>query len=307
VDNPLVYVGGDLVPQSEARIPVLDHGFLYGDAVFEGISIDGGRIFKLDEHIQRLFRSAAFMQIVPPFDFSEVRELVVRVVSVNQLRDGYVRPIVTRGTGPMGLGATRDIAAGNLIIIPQVRARLTDEKRLVKGLRAKVVGTRRTPPECVDPRVKSTSYANQILAKLEQWDAGADAAIMLGTDGLVAECAGENIFVVTNGVLRTPPRQYVLDGITRNTILELYGQLGGVAREEAISTYDLYNADEVFMTATLLEVAAVTRIDGRTIGSGTAGPVTQQLLRRLRTVMIEEGYPVSYASDVSDVVAVSTR
>jgi branched-chain amino acid aminotransferase len=307
VDNPLVYVGGELVPQSDARITVLDHGFLYGDAVFEGISIDGGRIFKLDEHIHRLFRSAAYLRIVPPVDIDGIRELVIRVVSANQLRDGYVRPILTRGTGPMGLGATRNIVTGNLVIIPQVRARLTDDERLVKGLHAKVVGTRRTPPECVDPRVKSTSYVNQILAKLEQWDAGADAAIMLGTDGLVAECAGENIFVVTSGVLRTPPHQYVLDGITRNTILELYARLGGVAREEPLSVYDLYTADEVFMTATLLEVAAITSVDGRRIGSGTGGPVTRQLLRELRTAMHEEGYPVPYPSDTSDVLATSVR
>lgn len=293
-DPLLVYVNGRLLEGDEAVIPVLDHSFLYGDGVYEGISIDSGRIFRLDEHLARFLRSAAFLRIRCPLTLEELREAIARVVAENGVRDGYVRPILTRGTGPMGIGSTRDIATPNLVIVPQVRPRLSDERRLETGLRAKVVSVRRTPPECLDPRVKSNNYLNQILAKLEQWDAGADAAIMLDTEGYVCECAGENLFCVSNGVLRTPPPQTVLDGITRQTVLDLQRGRGGEAREERLTVYDLYTSQEVFMTATLIEIAALTQIDGRTIGSGSAGPVTRELLALLRETMMREGYVVEY-------------
>lgn len=294
-----VYLNGDLVPEEEATISVLDHSFLYGDGVFEGISVDDGRIFRLDEHLARLLRSAAFLRLSCPLSLEQLREAVVSVVARSNLRDGYVRPILTRGTGPMGIGATRDITTPNLVIIPQVRPRLSDEERLETGLRAKVLGIRRTPPECLDPRVKSNNYLNQILGKLETWDAGADAGIMLDVHGLVSEACGENVFIVTDGRLRTPPPHNILDGITRQTVLDLWQGEGGPTAVEPLTTYDLYTADEAFITATLIEIAALTEIDGRTVGTGKAGPVTRRLLELLRQRMSEDAYVVEYAPEAS--------
>jgi branched-chain amino acid aminotransferase len=289
-----VYMNGDFVSESQARISVLDHSFLYGDGVFEGISVDGGRIYKLEEHVSRLEASALYLRIVPPLTHEQMVEAIARVVAVNDLRDGYVRPILTRGTGPMGIDATRTITEPNLVIIPQVRPRLSDEQRLDVGLGAKVAGLRRTPPDCLDPRVKSNNYLNLILAKFEAWDAGVDVAILLDTAGYVAETAGQNIFVVRDGALITPPVYGVLAGITRQTILTLQGESGEPALEQPLTLYDLFTADEVFVTATLIEVAAITSIDGRRIGAGTAGPVTRDLLGRLRQAMQQDGYVVDF-------------
>jgi branched-chain amino acid aminotransferase len=291
-DPLLVYINGEFFEEQEAKIPVLDHSFLYGDGLFEGISVDFGRIFRLDEHLDRLFRSATYLRIEPPLDHSDLRSAVISVVQRNNLKDGYLRIVLTRGTGPMGIGATRSITKPNLAIIPQIRPRLTDEDRLERGLRATVVSIRRTPAVCLDPRVKSNNYLNNILAKFEQWDAGADAAIMLDVDGYVSECPGENIFVVTDGVLRTPPALTTLDGITRRTVIDLQSSRGGETREEILTVYDLYTADEAFITATLVEIAALTMVDGHLIGEGTAGPVTRALATALRQAMVEEGIPV---------------
>lgn len=292
----IVYLNGRFVPESEAQISVLDHSFLYGDGVFEGISVDDGRIFKLHEHVSRLFRSAEYLRIVPPASREKLCDLIAELVVRNDLREGYVRSILTRGTGPMGIGATRTMMTPTVVMIPQRRPRLSDEQRLEKGLRAKVLATRRVPPECIDPRVKANNYLNQILGKLEHWDAGADAGIMLDTQGYVAECCGENVFVVTNGVLRTPPPQTVLDGITRQTIIELWRGAGNPVREERLTLYDLYTADEAFMTATLIEVAALTSIDGHAIGDGSAGPATRDLLRLLREEMARGARTVGFGA-----------
>jgi branched-chain amino acid aminotransferase len=287
------YVNGAMLEGDAATVPVLDHGFLYGDGVFEGISIDGGRIFRLEEHLERLQRSASYIRIVPP-GLDVLREAVVRVVAVNNLREGYVRPILTRGTGPMGITFTSQITVPNFLVIPQVRPRLSDEERLDVGLRACVLGMRRTPPECLDPRIKSNNYLNQILGKLAAADAGAQIGIMLDTQGFLSEGTGENLFLVREGVLRTPPPHNVLNGITRQTVIELAGRAGIEVQETALTTYDLFGADEVFITATLSEIAALTVVEGRTIGRGTAGAVTRRLLEDLRTEMAETGYQVDF-------------
>jgi branched-chain amino acid aminotransferase len=293
--NPLlVYFNGDHLPITEARIQVLDHGLLYGDGVYEGLSVDAGRIYRLHDHIRRLFRSASAIRIPPPLSIDELARAVLELAAVNELRDGYLRPLITRGCGPMGLGASREIASPNVLIIPQVRDRLSDEQRLESGLSASVIAVRRTPPECLDPRVKSISYLNQVLGKFAHWDAGSDIGVMLTPDGDVAECCGENIFVVTGGVLRTPPGHLVLEGITRASVMELYRSAGGKVREERLSPADLYAADEIFVTATLIEVAAITTIDGQRVGDGAAGPVTRSLLHALRADMSERGDVVPY-------------
>jgi branched-chain amino acid aminotransferase len=299
----LVYVNGEHVPLTEAAVPVLDHGLLYGDGVFEGLSVDHGRIYRLRDHLERLFRSAQAIRITPPLSAAELADAVLQLAAVNWLMDGYLRPLLTRGTGPMGLGATADIQTPNLLIIPQVRPRLTDVQRLDQGLSAAVISVCRTPPECLDPRVKATSYLNQVMGKFAHWDAGADIGIMLAPDGQVAECCGENIFAVKEGVLRTPPAALVLPGITRASVMELYQSVGGEVREERLTPADLHEADEIFVTATLIEVAAVTSIDERPIGSGTAGPVTRSLLGALRADMRARGDVVPVPPETVSVTA----
>ena len=289
-----VYVNGDLVAEEHATISVLDHSFLYGDGVFEGISVDRGRIFRLDAHLARLLRSAERLRISSFLSFEQLKEAVVQVVATNGLRDGYVRPILSRGTGPIGIGYTREIKRPNIVIIPQVRPRLSDEQRLVHGLAAKVLDIRRTPPQCLDPSVKSNNYLNQILGKWEQWDAGVDIGIMLDVDGAISECCGENIFLVKGEVLRTPPAHNILNGITRQAIMELWRREDHEVSEEPLTAADLLAADEVFVTATLIEVAAITVIDGRTIGTGEGGPITRRLLKLLREEMFSTGLPVDY-------------
>jgi branched-chain amino acid aminotransferase len=291
----LAYVNGDLVPIDSARISILDHGLLYGDGLFEGLSVDDGRIYRLEEHIDRLFRSAKYLRITPPLSRAEMVDVVANVAAVNGLRDGYMRPILTRGTGPMGLGATRDIVEPNFLIIPQVRARMTDEERLERGLRACTLNVRRIPAQCLDPRVKTTNYLNQILGKFETWDAGADVGVMLTPSGEVSECCGENLFIVTNGVLRTPLGHLVLEGITRRSVIDLHRAAGGEVREESLFPFDLYTADEIFVTATLIEVASVTTIDGRDVGDGRAGPVTRGVFTALRADMAVHGHVIAYS------------
>jgi branched-chain amino acid aminotransferase len=296
----LAYVNGNLVPIDSAKISILDHGLLYGDGLFEGLSVDDGRIYRLDEHIDRLFRSAKYLRITSPLPRADMADAVANVAAVNGLRDGYMRPILTRGTGPMGLGATRDIVVPNFLIIPQVRARMTDEARLETGLRACTLNIRRIPAQCLDPRVKTTNYLNQILGKFETWDAGADVGVMLTPSGEVSECCGENIFIVTNGVLRTPPGHLVLEGITRRSIIDIHRSAGGEVREESLFPFDLYTADEIFVTATLIEVASVTTIDGRGVGDGPAGPVTRRLFAALREDMAVNGRVVDYERPAHD-------
>lgn len=293
-DPLLAYLDGDLLPLDQARISVLDHGLLYGSAIFEGVSVDDGRIYRLRQHMERFARSAAYIRVELPMSVAQMSQAALDVAAANGMRDGYLRPLLTRGSGPMGLSAVADIKTPTFMVIPQVRERLTDARRLESGLSACVLGTRRIPAQCVDPRVKSNNYLNLVLGKFETWDAGADVGVLLTPNGEVSECCGENLFVVSGSVLRTPPAHLVLDGITRRSVIDLFRGAGGVVREEPLFTFDLYTADEIFVTATLIEVAAVTSIDGRRIGTGSAGPVTRQLFSALRADMAATGEPVPY-------------
>lgn len=194
----------------------------------------------------------------------------------------------------MGISFTSKITVPNVVVIPQVRPRLTDDQRLEVGLRACLLSIRRTPPECLDPRIKSNNYLNQILGKLTAADAGADIGIMLDTQGFLSEGSGENLFIVRDGELLTPLPHNVLNGITRQVVMELAANADVTVRETTLTTYDLFNADEVFITATLNEIAAITSVEGRTIGEGTAGPMTRQLLGLLREEMYTNGYEVDF-------------
>ena len=286
--NPIIYFNGNFVRARDAAISVFDHGFLYGDGAFEGIRIDNGGIFRLREHVARLFMSLHYLRIPMILTQEEVAEAVKETARRNDLADGYLRPLVTRGVGPLGIETSKSISEPTFVIIPQARRKFDDEVRTKTGLKAKVVSVRRTPSESVDSRIKSCNYINNILGKFEQWDAGADAGIMLSTDGYVSEGCSENIFCVSQGSVKTPPVTRVLDGITRRAVMQLAHDRGYAVSETDLTVYDLYNADEVFVTGTLTEVVPLTTIDGRKIGDGTAGPITRTLLAALRELMAEE-------------------
>jgi branched-chain amino acid aminotransferase len=267
-----VYINGEFVPAAEARISVFDRSFVYGDGIFEGIEVQDGGIFKLDAHIDRFYRSAAFLRIPVPVAKSDLRTAIVEVVRRSELRDGYLRPLLSRGAGPLGLERVAELGPPNLVIMPQRRP-IKEEKQC----RAIVLATRRNPPECLDPRVKSNNYLNNILGKMEQLDAGVDAGIFLDTHGFVAECCGENLFAVHGGALRTPPVTRTLDGITRNTVIELAREERIPVAEADMTRYDLYTADELFLTATMSGLGYIVEVDGRPIGTGEPGPISRRL------------------------------
>lgn len=272
-----VYLDGTYVPAAEARVSVFDRSFVYGDGVFEGIEVQDGGIFKLDEHIDRLYRSAAVLRIAVPLGKAELRAAIIEVVRRSGLRDGYVRPLVTRGVGPLGLERMAELGPPTVVIMPQRRVAKDG-----RTYRAVVVTTRRTPSQCLDPRVKSNNYLNNVLGKLEQLDAGAEAGILLDVDGFVAECCGENLFVVREGQVRTPPPTRALDGITRRTVIELARENGVFVIETDLTRYDLYTADEVFLTATLSGIGYIVEVDGRRVADGEPGPISRRLLELYR-------------------------
>lgn len=288
----LVYVNGDFVPADRAKISVFDHSFLYGDGVFEGVRVQGRRVIQLGQHVARLYRSAHYLQIAIPILPDDFTAAILETVRVNGLEDGYLRPLVSRGEGSMGIEATRSLGRPNVLVIPQLRRKFDERIRTEVGLTAAVVPIRRTPPECVDPRIKANHYLNNILGKLAQWSAGADVGLMLDMRGYLAEGSSENVFVARGGVISTPHFQTSLDGITRGAVIEALRHAGRHVEEADLTTYDLYTADEVFVCGTLTEIAPLVRIDGRQIGSGRPGPVSRQALELLRAALEADSVPV---------------
>jgi branched-chain amino acid aminotransferase len=276
-DGLWVYVNGKFVPAAEATVSVFDRSFVYGDGVFEGIEVENGGIFKLDAHVDRLYRSAAFLRIAIPIPKSEMQAAIVEVVRRSELRDGYVRPLVSRGAGPLGLERVAELGPPTVVVMPQHRPR-----KEARTYRAVILATRRTPAQCLDPRVKSNNYLNNVLGKFEQLDAGADAGIFLDVDGFVSECCGENVFAVRDGRVATPPATRTLDGITRQTVIALARDAGIGVAETEMTRYDLYSADEVFLTATLSGIGYIVQIDGRPIGDSEPGPVSRRLYELYR-------------------------
>jgi branched-chain amino acid aminotransferase len=279
----LVYLNGDLVPQEEAKVSVFDHGLLYGDGVFEGIRAYGGRAFKLVEHVARLYRSARAIKLQIPLTPAQMTAAVERTVAANRLSEGYIRVVVTRGVGTLGLDPDKCTKAQVIVIADSIV--LYPEEFYRRGLAIVTVSTIRNHPAALDPRIKSLNYLNNILAKIEGKNAGVVEALMLNAEGLVAECTGDNIFIVNGRVLRTPPIGVgILEGITRDTVINLAREAGYPVREENLTLYDVYNADECFLTGTAAEVIAVVTVDGRTVGTGEPGPVTKDLLGRFRAL-----------------------
>ncbi|NOY65302.1 MAG: branched-chain-amino-acid transaminase [Nitrospirae bacterium] len=279
-----IYIDGGYYEKVDAAVSVFDHGLLYGDGVFEGIRIYNGKVFKLRAHIERLYQSAKAIYLEIPMSRDELEDAVLKTVEINQKDNGYIRLIVTRGEGPLGIDPVQ--CKGPTVIIIVADIQLYPEEYYKKGIEIITASTRRIPSDCLDPRVKSLNYLNNILAKIEARQAGCQEAVMLNTQGFVAECTGDNIFIVKDGELLTPsPCHGALDGITMRTVLELAESLGIRIRETTLTCYDLYNADECFLTGTGAEIVPVVKIDGRVIGNGYPGKVTRLLTEEFRSLL----------------------
>jgi branched-chain amino acid aminotransferase len=273
-----IYIDGAYYDRDKATVSVFDHGLLYGDGVFEGIRIYGGKVFKLDEHLARLYDSAAALYLTIPMTREDMARAVLDTVSANEKRDGYIRLIVTRGRGNLGLNPFTCERASVIIIVDDIQ--LYPASCYEEGIAVITASVRRTPPDCLDPRIKSLNYLNNIMAKVEAIQAGCLEALMLSREGYVAECTGDNVFFIKGGVLVTPDSaQGALSGITRSTVIDAAGQIGIPVRVACVTQYDLYTADECFLTGTAAELIPVTKIDGRIIGSGKPGPLTADLKR----------------------------
>jgi branched-chain amino acid aminotransferase len=271
-----------MYPESQAKISVFDHCLLYGDGVFEGIRIYGGKVFRLEEHIERLYESAHALWMEIPLSAEEMGKIVVDTCAVNGVEDGYIRLVVTRGKGDLGLDPRKCPTPTVICITATIK--LYPDEFYENGLELVTVAVPRMHPESLNPRIKSCNYLNNVLAKIEAIQAGVIEAIMLNHQGYVAECTGDNIFMLKKGVLTTPsPAAGALKGITRDTVIELAQAEGIEVREVSDMTrYDLYNAEECFLTGTAAEIVPVIRIDGRTIGTGTPGGTTRSLLAAFR-------------------------
>lgn len=277
----LVYIDGRLYPASEAKISVFDHGLLYGDGVFEGVRVYDGLAFKLREHIDRMYESAKVIKLDIPMEKEEMVKAVVEVLRANRIRDGYVRIVVTRGVGDLGLDPRKCRRPTVIIIADRIQI-YSDEAR-ERGLRAIISSVRRDAVDATSHEAKTLNYLNSILAKIEAIEAGADEAIMLDSRGFVSEGTGDNVFVVKEGVVSTPPRTAgILPGITRKCVIELCRGLGIPVFERDVTVVELYTADEVFVTGTAAEVMPVTVINGRVIGDGRPGPITRRLMEEFR-------------------------
>ncbi len=271
-----VYVNGDFVPAERASVSVFDHGYLYGDGVFEGIRAYNGRVFKLVEHVDRLYQSAHVLMLNIPLTRDEMIEAVLATCRVNDLSDAYVRLIVSRGAGDLGLDPRKCTRPSIVIIADHIQ--LYPEELYQEGMRIMTVPTRRNHHEALNPRLKSLNYLNNIMAKIEAAAAGYSEVLMLNQDGYVVECTGDNIFLVCGGELLTPPASCgILKGITRAAVMDLARARGIGVTEELFTRYEVYTADECFLTGTAAELIPVIQCDGRSIGGGIPGPITAQL------------------------------
>ena len=283
-----VYLNGKFVDSSKATVSVFDHGLLYGDGVFEGIRSYNGLIFKLREHIDRLFESAHTIMLRIPLAKEELVGVVKQSLRVNKLSDAYIRLVVTRGEGDLGLDPRKCGRPTVFVIADKIE--LYPKKLYEEGLQLITVATQRNVPEALNPQIKSLNYLNNILAKIEAITAGYEEAIMLSHSGYVTECTGENIFVVKGKQLLTPPPYIgVLRGITRQTVMDLGGKQRLDVQEELLTRHDLFNADEVFLTGTAAEIVPVVKIDGRVIGKGVPGPHTKKLQQAFHQVTKTSG------------------
>jgi len=286
-----IYIDGEFYDKENAKISVFDHGLLYGDGVFEGIRFYNGRVFRLEEHIDRLFDSARAICLKVGLDKAAMTKAVLDTIRFNELRDGYVRLVVTRGSGDLGLNPNLCPKATVFIIASKIT--LYSEDKYVNGLDVVTCATRRIPHGALSPMVKSLNYLNNIMAKIEAQIAGAGEGLMLNEQGFVSECTGDNIFTIKNGVIYTPPiSSGALAGVTRNVVFEIAAEMGITIQEPNMTRYDIYTADECFLTGTAAEVIPAVKLDTRPIGDGTPGPLTKKLIARFRELTVTTGEPI---------------
>ena len=286
-----VFIDGKYYDEKNAKVSVFDHGLLYGDGVFEGIRAYNGRVFKLKEHIDRLFCSAKAILLKLPMTHAQLMRATVETCRRNKVRDGYVRLIVTRGVGTLGLNP-RNCKNPSVIIIAG-KIQVYPAELYAKGMDIVTVATVRNLHSAVNPAIKSLNYLNNILAKIEANNAGVEEAVMLNTEGFVAECTADNLFIIKNGALSTPPLSAgALYGITRGTVMDLAVEMGVSVSEPNLTRYDLFNADECFLTGTGAEIMPVVKIDGRVIGNGKPGKLTRKLVQKDHALTKVSGEPI---------------
>ena len=283
-----VFLNGEFVNAADAAVSVFDHGVLYGDGVFEGIRSYNRKVFRLMEHLDRLYESAEAIRLKIPVSKEDFRDNILETLKINELCDAYIRVVVTRGIGDLGLDPRKCKTPTIFIIVGEIA--LYPEDYYKKGLGIVLAKTKRNHPESLNPKIKSLNYLNNILAKIEATDAGAEEAVMFSVDGYVAECTGDNIFIVTRGELITPPVDVgALEGITQAVVIALAKEEGIKAERKNIKTDELLSAAECFLTGTAAEIIPVVKIDGKDIGDGTPGEVTQNLSRKYRELTGTEG------------------
>ena len=283
-----VYIDGDLVDEADAKISVFDHGLLYGDGVFEGIRFYNGRVFELDEHIDRLFDSAKSICLDIKMTKAEVIEATLNTIRANGLKDGYVRLVVTRGAGSLGLNPYHCEKASVIVIASTIT--LYPKEKYENGLTLVTCSTRRPTPGSLSPMVKSLNYLNNVMAKVEAIQGGGEEGLMLNEQGFVSECTGDNIFVIKKGVAKTPPVSAgALEGITRAVAMRILEEMGMPVQEVNLTRHEVFTADECFLTGTAAEVIAAVKLDGREIGDGKPGEITCKAIKRFRELVGSTG------------------
>jgi branched-chain amino acid aminotransferase len=286
-----IYIDGKFYPEGEAKVSVFDHGLLYGDGIFEGIRFYSDRVFRLEEHIDRLWDSARSICLDIPMSAAEMKEALLETIRKNDLHDGYIRLLVTRGIGNLGLNPAQCKRPSVIIIAAKIA--LYPESIYRNGLTVITCATRRTSPSSLNPAVKSLNYLNNVMARIEANLASADEALMLNGEGYVAECTADNLFIVKRGHIFTPPiAAGALRGITRSIVFEIGAELGVKVAETNITRHDVFIADECFLTGTAAEMIPVVKADGRPIGTGKPGPLTAQIIERFREMTRETGTPI---------------
>src|SRR5436309_1248019 len=294
----LIHVDGKFYPQSEAKVSVFDHGLLYGDGVFEGIRAYNGRVFKLDRHLDRLYHSAKAIDLKIPHTKEEMANIILETCRRNDIREGYIRPVITRGKGDLGLDPRKCKSGPSVVVIAQPGISLYG-KVYERGLKVVTSSYRRVPPQSLSPSIKSLNYLNNIMARVEANQYGADEALMLDIHGYVSEATAENFFIVRNSTIVTPWTSTNLPGVTRETVLEIVPQLGLKAEERLFTLYDVWSADEAFISGTAAEIGPVVELDGRTIGDGKPGPTTKKIMKAFRDLVMTTGTPIEIAHELS--------